>query len=215
MPDWISSASSSAPVESHSSRAAAKNSCAHRGNPALALDRLDADAADLVGKLRAQVGHIVEAHKLHAGITGANGSRYFSLCVVATEPIVRPWKLCSSARNRVPIALAFARNTPACARASFSAASHASVPELQKKHAVQPADLRQPQRQLRRVLVIEQVRRVQQLWLCAAIALVHRGMRVAQRIHANAAQQVEVLVALLVAQMYTPLPPVNRTGLRS
>ena len=76
------------------------------------------------------------------------------------EPKVRPWKLCSRARNFVPICLPSLRSSPACARASFSAPSHASVPVLAKEDAVEAGALGQPQRKLRLALVIEEVRSV-------------------------------------------------------
>ena len=69
---------------------------------------------------------------------GLEGLAVGGLCVVATEPMVRPWKLCSSAMNFVPIVLPSVRSRPAWARASLSAASQASVPELQRKTRSRP-----------------------------------------------------------------------------
>jgi hypothetical protein len=83
--------------------------------------------------------------------------------------MVRPWKLCSSARNFVPMH-AFARSRPAWARASFSAASQASVPELQKKTRSRPADLGEAQGELGGVLVVEEVRGVEQALALFAMA---------------------------------------------
>jgi hypothetical protein len=83
------------------------------------------------------------------GMTGAKGSRYFSLCVVATEPMVRPWKLFRAPGNLVP--------TLPFLPLRFSAGVRArqlqrSLPRLgagvAEEDAVQPADLGQAQRQL-------------------------------------------------------------------
>ena len=56
---------------------------------------------------------------------GPNGVRMDSLPVSASEPIVRPWKLCSAATIT-------GRSWPCARRTSLIAASFASVPELVK-----------------------------------------------------------------------------------
>src|SRR5206468_6614919 len=72
------------------------------------------------------------------GTTGANGARYFSLCVVARAPNVLPWKACSRARIRHFGSFPSAQLAFAYARASFRAPSHASVPLLVKKARSMP-----------------------------------------------------------------------------
>ncbi len=63
------------------------------------------------------------------GSSGSNASRFAGWPVTASEPVVRPWKLCSSAITPgLPVAL----------RAYFSTASFASAPELQKNACAPP-----------------------------------------------------------------------------
>ena len=199
---WISSASSNAPVESQSSRAAAKNSWRDGVDAAFALHGLDADGADFVGELCAQIGDVVEADELDAGHDGRE--RFAILLLVgrcdgahgaAVEAVFQREELRADL-----LALAIA-SRPAWARASFSAASQASVPLVAEEDAVQPADLGQPHREFGGVLVEEEVRGVQQALALRRDRRLNRGMRVAQRRYADAAQEIEVVVALLVAQI--------------
>ena len=63
------------------------------------------------------------------GTSGSNGSRFAGCPVTDSAPSVRPWNEPSSATRPVlPVAL----------RAHFSAASTASVPELQKNAPAPP-----------------------------------------------------------------------------
>ena len=63
------------------------------------------------------------------GSSGSKPSRFVGWPVTASAPVVRPWKLCSSAITPgFPVAL----------RAYFSAASFASAPELQKNACAPP-----------------------------------------------------------------------------
>ena len=62
-------------------------------------------------------------------MSGSNAARFAGWPVTESEPVVLPWKLCSSAITPgLPVAL----------RAYFSAASFASAPELQKKACAPP-----------------------------------------------------------------------------
>ena len=71
-----------------------------------------------------------------------------------------------------------------------------------KEDAIHARALRQPQRQFRLSLVIEEVRRVDQRSALVHDGSLNRRMPVAQRIHADAAQQVEILRTALVNQVH-------------
>ena len=83
---------------------------------------------------------------------------------------------------------------------------HRGFPRLgagvRKEHAIHARALRQPQRQLRLPLVKEQIRSMNQRTALARNRLFNRGMPVAQRIHADAAQQVEIPIAVLIDQIH-------------
>src|SRR5437016_12189097 len=66
---------------------------------------------------------------------------------------------------------------------------------ITKKCAVESGNLGQPFCQFRLVLVIEEVRSVNQLPCLLLQNFLDRGMRVAQRIHADSAEEVEIALA--------------------
>ena len=73
---------------------------------------------------------------------------------------------------------------------------------VRKERAIHARALRQPQRQLRLPLVVVEVRRVNQLLALFGNRIHNHRMVVAQRIHADAAQQVEVLRTVLVGDVH-------------
>ena len=126
-------------MESQSSRAAAKNSRRDGVDAAFALDGLDADGADVVGELGAEVGDVVEANELDAGHDGFEGLAILRLVRggdgahgAAVEAVFEGEELGAD------VAALRARSRPAWARASFRAASQASVPLLQRKTRSRP-----------------------------------------------------------------------------
>ena len=85
------------------------------------------------------------------GSSGSNAARFAGWPVTASAPVVRPWKLCSSAITPgLPVAL----------RAYFSAASFASAPELQKNACAPPKRVGERARERVRGLGAVEVRRV-------------------------------------------------------
>ncbi len=188
-------------MESQSSRAAAKNSWLTGMDTAFALDRLDADAADIVGELGAKIGDVVEADELDSGHHGQKGSRYFSLCVVATEPMVRPWKLWSRARNFVPMLLALGAEASGVGASEFQRGLPGFGAAVAEEDAVEAAHLSEAQSEVGGVLVEEEVRRVEQPLALAGDGLLDGGMTIAKRGDTDAAEQIEVVIAVLVAEI--------------
>ena len=169
---------------------------------ALALDGLDADGADLVGEFGAEVGDVVEADEVDAGHDGheglavlffvRGGDRAHGAAVEAVVEGEEAW--CRSCGLR-------ARSRPAWARASLSAASQASVPLLQKKTRSRPLiSVRR-----RASSAVCSWKKRFEVWIrrfaLTRDGLFDRGMGVAEGGDADAAEQVEVVVAVLVAQM--------------
>ncbi len=56
----------------------------------------------LGGEFCFEIGDVVETDELDAGHNGVEGLAILVLAVAATEPMVRPWKLFSRARNFMP-----------------------------------------------------------------------------------------------------------------
>ncbi len=137
------------------------------------------------------------------GMTGSKGSRYFSLWVVATEPMVRPWKSCSRARNFVPMLRPVERSMPAWARASLRAASQASVPLLHRKTRSRPLISVRAEGEFGGVFVEEEIRGVDEASALTVDRFFDGGMGVAERGDADAAEEIEVVVAILVAEVDT------------
>ncbi len=77
MPDWISSARRRAPVESQSSRAAAKNSCVTGWMPPSPWMGSMQMAQTSLENFGAEVGDVVEADELDAGHDGLEGLAVF------------------------------------------------------------------------------------------------------------------------------------------
>ena len=100
---------------------------------------------------------LLKRTKLTPGITGARTARgTFPYASLRPNPSYGHGNCAPSRESPCRSSCPRVRNTPACARASLSAASHASVPGVAEEDTVQPTHLRQPQSQLGRVLVEEQ-----------------------------------------------------------
>ncbi len=104
---------------------------------------------------RAQRDDVVRAGEARARAAAArSAARFAGWPVTASAPVVRPWKLCSSAITPgLPVAL----------RAYFSAASFASAPELQKNACAPPNRSDRRRASACAGSVREQVRRVPEL----------------------------------------------------
>ena len=137
------------------------------------------------------------------GTSGANGACLVSCGVADSAPNVRPWKPPCSTTKRPP-----GRRL----RASLSAASLASAPELAEEHLAAQRALRQPLGQPHHRRGVEEVRDVQQ----PRRLLLHRGddlrMAVAGVADRDPAQEVEVLVARRRPTARTPSPRSNSTS---
>ena len=176
-----------------SSRASARYPGRQRQDAGLALDGLD-ERAPRPGRRRANAASSASVSPNGTNSTppgsGSNGSRYAALWVSASAPIERPWNEPSSARiarcGRVR-------------RASLNAASLASVPELVRKTrepAGAPDEREQPlrERDLRRAG--EEVGDVPERAQLGADRGRERRVRVPERVDRDAAEQVEVAVAV-------------------
>ena len=70
-------------------------------NAAFALYGFNADGAHLRIELLLEIGNIVEAHEVtRQALPARTACRYLTVCVVAIEPKVRPWKEFSMASTR-------------------------------------------------------------------------------------------------------------------
>ncbi len=173
-----------------------------RTNAAFALDGLDEDGADFVGKLRAQIGDIVEAYKLDAG--NHRTKRLAVLRLVrgrdraegaAVEALFQGQELRSDI-------LAFAAQQARVGAGQLQCAFPRLSAGVGEEDAVQPGALGEAQRQLRLPLVKEEVGSVDQRAALVDDGAFDGGMTVAERVHADAAQQVEIVVAVFVDEMY-------------
>ena len=135
------------------------------------------------------------------GMTGAKGSRYLSLCVVATEPMVRPWKLCSSARNFVPMLLAFGTQHESVGAGELQRGLPGFGAGVAEEDAVEAGEFGEAQGELGGAAVVEEVAGVQQRLRLRGDGGGDGRVVVAERADADAAEQVEVVVAVLVAQV--------------
>ena len=128
--------------------------------------------------------------------SGSNGARYASLAVSAKAPMVRPWK----APSRAMILVRVFRGVE-FRRASLNAASLASVPEL-AKNTLEPAgallsvEQLLGQRDLRGAG--EEVGDVAQRGQLAGDHRGHERVGVAHGVHCDAAEQVQVFLAVRV-----------------
>ncbi len=95
-----------------------------------------------------------------SGMTGAKGSRYWRLCVVATEPMVRPWKLCSRARNFVPICLAFGAQQTGVGAGELERGLPGFGAGVAEEDAVEAGDLGEAEGELGGAGVVDEVRGV-------------------------------------------------------
>ncbi len=185
-----------------------------RADAAFALDGFDENGADFVGELGAQIGDIVEAHELDAGNDGREGLAVLGLVCgghgaegAAVKALLEGEKLGADVR-------AFAAQEAGVGARQLERALPGFGAGVGEEGAVEAGALGEAQREFRLALVIEEVRGVDQRAALAGDGLLNRGMVIAERVDADAAEQVEVAIAVLVDDV-TPSPSTKRIGLRS
>ena len=178
-----------------------------RANAAFALNGFNEDGADVVGELGAQVGDVVEANELDAGNDGSEGLAVLRLVGcrdgaegAAVEALLERKKLGADG-------LAFAAQQAGMGAGEFQRAFPGFGAGVGKEDAVEAGTLGETQSELGLALVIEEVRRVNELAALLGDGLFNRRMPVAERVDADAAEQVEVLRTVLVDEVDTPSPP--------
>ncbi len=166
-----------------------------RANAALALDGFDQNGADFVRKFGAQIGNIVEAHELDAGndrperlaILGLVGGRDGAEGA-AVEALLEREKLRADR-------FAFAAQQAGMGARQLQRAFPGFGAGVGEEDAIQAGALGEPQRKLRLALVIEEVRGVDERAALLGDGLLDRRMAVAERVDADAAEQIEIALA--------------------
>ena len=129
MPVWISSIHSRVPVREVISRAAARYPSGAGITPDSPWTGSMTTAATVSSTADSRAPASPKGTNVTSPGSGSKGFRYFSVCVTASAPMVRPWKDPSIATRRVrPVR-----------RLTLNAASLASAPELARKTLPPPA----------------------------------------------------------------------------
>src|SRR5579859_2350756 len=170
-------------------------------NAAFSLHKLKSNGANSGIKLAFQIGNIVELDKLHSGHNRRKRRAIFFF-VSGGQRAKRPavesmfqgqnpplWLFAFSAIGLGVSARKFQRTFP-----GFSAA-------VGKECAVHAGNLCQRCGQAALILVVKEVRSMHQQLRLLRNRLGQRRMRIAQRIHADAAEQIKVFAALVVIQV--------------
>ena len=113
----------------------------------------------------------------------------------------RPWKLCSRARNFVPMVRPCGAKTAGVGAGKLEGSLPGFGAAVAEEDAVEAADLGEAKGEFGGVLVEEEVRGVEQALALADDGLFDGGVAVAKRGDADAAEEVEVVVAVFVAQI--------------
>ena len=166
-----------------------------RPNAAFALDGFDENGADFIGELCAQIGNIVEADKLDAGNDGAERLAVFGFIGgghgaegAAVEALLQGEKLCADR-------LAFAAQQAGVGAGQLERAFPGFGAGVGEEDAVEAGALGEAQRQFRLALVIVEVRGVDERAALASDGFFDGRMAVAERIDADAAEQIEIAFA--------------------
>src|SRR6185437_12234821 len=177
---------------------------AHWPDPAFSLNELKSNGADCRIKLLLQVSDVVELHKLHARENWSKGRAIFLFmggrkrakgaameCMLQGKDAPLGFRICRSIRFRV------GTSNFQCRFPCFSAA-------VGEKGPVHAGDLCQGSREFALIFVIKEIAGMDK-----QLRLLRNGpgncrVRVAQRIHADAAQEVEVLSAAIIVKMHPP-----------
>ena len=201
MPAWISSTMSSAPVELARARASAKNSCVSGRMPPSPWMDSTRIAQTSLENFGAKIGDIVETNKLHAGndwseglaVLGFVGGRHRAEGA-AVEALLQGEKLC-------PDLPAFAAQQAGMGARQLHCAFPGLGAGVGEKHAIEAGALGEAQRQLGLALVIEEVRGVNERAALVDDGSLDGRVRVAERVHADAAQQVEIAHSALIDEV--------------
>ena len=168
--------------------------------PALSLHGFNANRAHLGVELPLEIGNIVEAHEADAGHHGREWLAVFDRVGG-----------CHGA-ERASMEGLFHGQHPPFTRAVFRFQVGRDSRQLERsfkgfgaavaeEHPVQSGSFGQPRRQLDRVLVKEQIRGVDQLSGLRRNRLGDRGVRIAERVHPDSAQKVQIRVAFRVVDV--------------
>ena len=163
-----------------------------RTNAAFALDGFDENGADFIGEFGAQIGDVVEADELNAGNDGAEWLAILGLVGrghgaegAAVEALLEGKKLRADVR-------AFAAQQAGIGARQLERALPGFGAGVGEEDAVEAGALGEAQRQFRLALVIEEVRRVDERAALARNRVLDRRMVIAERVDADAAEQVEI-----------------------
>src|SRR5258708_3726860 len=173
----------------------------YRVDTTFSLNRFYTDRADIIGKLRSQVIDVVKTHELNV--------RHYRSEWGAILLLVRG---CDRAHRAAVEAVLEREKFRAELLAVGSHTQSVRAGELQRclpclstavaeKHPIKAADLRQAEREVRCALMVVEVRCMQQASTLISNCLFDRGMRIAKRRHSDTAQQVEIVMAIFIAQI--------------
>src|SRR5271157_945491 len=173
-----------------------------RAYAAFALDGFDEDGTDFIRKFRAQVSDIVELHKIDAWhnraewlailglVSGGDGAEG-----AAVKALLKGDKSCADL-------LAFAAQESGVRAGQLERAFPGLSAGVGKECAIKAGTLGKPLRQLRLALVEKQIRNVNEGAALFQNCICDGRMGVAQRVDADAAQQVEIAIALFVDELH-------------
>src|SRR5271170_4008956 len=156
-------------------------------NATLALDWLDADGADVFGKLCAEIGDVVEPDKLDAGHDGFEGFAILRLVGRGDRTHRSSVKAMFYGEELGPDLAALGTKETCMSARQFEGGLPRLGTAVAKEDAVQAANLCQTQRQFGRTFVKEKVRRVQKASALAMDSFFDSGVSVTERRYADAA----------------------------
>src|SRR5207253_2427220 len=154
---------------------------ADRADAPFALYRLDADAADLVRELRAQIGSVVEPNELNVRHNGRE--RLAVLLFVCRRDGAHGSAVKALLDGEEPGAdlLALGPQYPGVSAGQLQSCLPGFGARVAEEDAVEPADLREAQSELCCVLVIEEVGGVEEAFGLAGERCLDRRVCIAQR----------------------------------
>ncbi len=163
----------------------------------------DENGADLAGEFGAKVGNIVELHKLDARDNRAEGFAVLGLVGRRHGAKSAAMKaLLEGEEFRADLFTFIAENAGMCA-SQFEGALPSLCAGIGKESTVESRALGEQHGKFSLALVVVEIRCVNKRVALAGNGLFNRWMAVTQRVDADAAQQVEIAVTLLVDDVYT------------
>ena len=173
----------------------------YRPYAALALNRLDEHGADVARKFGPQIVHIVEAHKFDSGRQRREGFAVFLLVGGRKRAHGAPMKAVVEGEKTTADRVALALPQPGIGARQFKRSFPRLGSAVAEESAVQSGSLRQAQRQFGLALMEIEIGDVHQLAALPGDGIFNHRASIAQGIDANAAHQVQVLIALVVNQV--------------